>query len=464
MDGQTEFAKHITFYVRDASGNVMAVYEHDLETPESYHLSERHIYGSSRIGMITEKVEYSYTYSNNAMVDINENEFVVEDRIDVIITTTLGYRQYELSNHLGNVLSVIGDQKLPIVQSGVVQSFVGYVISSQDYSPFGVTLSGRGWRDESYRYGFQNQETDEELWGGAISFKYRVEDTRLGRFFSVDPLAHKFNFYSPYHFCSNSPIATIESEGLEGYNANDGLWNSTKIDDSAIPITKDEYLRVKNWYATNGGMNNPEKLVIQKPEEKYDYIFVPYDDPNHPEVTGQGNMSESNDGVGKGPDADVQSSEMAGFWYRQRIVESTATNTSGSSLTGTGNINNQSTDNSGSQTNLNQNNQLNANNILPFVPGGRGLNRDIMRADGYIPLMTTQRTGRINILMQPSSNDGTAVNPTVTVSVLRNNGAIQVLGVLNNTGAIGYSLNTGDQLLYMSTGGSNTGVTYTETR
>ncbi|MEZ4800666.1 MAG: hypothetical protein R2809_13010 [Flavobacteriales bacterium] len=81
MDGQTEFAKHITFYVRDASGNVMAVYEHDLETPESYHLSERHIYGSSRIGMITEKLEYSYTYSNNAMVAINEDDFSVEDKL-----------------------------------------------------------------------------------------------------------------------------------------------------------------------------------------------------------------------------------------------------------------------------------------------------------------------------------------------------------------------------------------------
>ena len=132
-------------------------HEHDLETPESYHLSERHIYGSSRIGMITEKVEYSYTYSSNTMVAINENDFVVEDRIDVIYSTTLGYRQYELSNHLGNVLSVIGDQKLPIVQSGVVQSFVAYVISAQDYSPFGVNLRSRSW-SEGYRYGFNGKE------------------------------------------------------------------------------------------------------------------------------------------------------------------------------------------------------------------------------------------------------------------------------------------------------------------
>ncbi|MFN6379312.1 MAG: hypothetical protein ACK4WD_08550, partial [Flavobacteriales bacterium] len=64
IDGQTSFAKHVTYYVRDASGNVMAVYEHDLETPESYHLAERHIYGSSRLGMITEKVEFEYVYGN----------------------------------------------------------------------------------------------------------------------------------------------------------------------------------------------------------------------------------------------------------------------------------------------------------------------------------------------------------------------------------------------------------------
>jgi hypothetical protein len=31
----------------------------------------------------------------------------------------------------------------------------------------------------------------------------------------VDPLVHKYPFYSPYHFSSNSPIISVELEGLE---------------------------------------------------------------------------------------------------------------------------------------------------------------------------------------------------------------------------------------------------------
>ncbi len=66
-----------------------------------------------------------------------------------------------------------------------------------------------------YRYGFQNQETDPELWDGAIAFKYRIEDPRLNRFFSIDPLAGKYPHNSPYAFSENRLIDGIELEGLE---------------------------------------------------------------------------------------------------------------------------------------------------------------------------------------------------------------------------------------------------------
>jgi RHS repeat-associated protein len=72
----------------------------------------------------------------------------------------------------------------------------------------------RGYSAAVYRYGFNNQEKDAEM-GEAYAFEYRIHDARLGRFLSVDPLANKFPFYSPYQFCSNSPIMAVELEGLE---------------------------------------------------------------------------------------------------------------------------------------------------------------------------------------------------------------------------------------------------------
>ncbi len=91
-----------------------------------------------------------------------------------------------------------------------------------DYDPFGMTLVGRTWSlGSKYRYGFQNQEVDNEFWGGAISFKYRVEDVRLGRFFSVDPLFDKYPYNSPYAFSENRLIDSRELEGLEKVDVND---------------------------------------------------------------------------------------------------------------------------------------------------------------------------------------------------------------------------------------------------
>lgn len=52
-----------------------------------------------------------------------------------------------------------------------------------------MQMPGRNFSVEDYRYAFQGQEEDDEFLGGAVSYKYRVHDARIGRFFSLDPLA-----------------------------------------------------------------------------------------------------------------------------------------------------------------------------------------------------------------------------------------------------------------------------------
>ncbi len=90
-----------------------------------------------------------------------------------------------------------------------------------NYTTFGAPLVDRQWyanNDSSgYRFGYQNQEKDDEVKGvgNIVSFSYRVHDARLGRFLSVDPLTRNYAFNSPYAFSENSVIAYIELEGLE---------------------------------------------------------------------------------------------------------------------------------------------------------------------------------------------------------------------------------------------------------
>jgi RHS repeat-associated protein len=55
--------------------------------------------------------------------------------------------------------------------------------------------------------------------GNAIVFKYRIHDPRLGRFLSVDPLESEYPWNSSYAFAENTPIAFIDLEGAEKFEA-----------------------------------------------------------------------------------------------------------------------------------------------------------------------------------------------------------------------------------------------------
>ena len=192
----------------------MATYEREATgqtPPSSFRVAERHLYGSSRLGIDATPHEFigtTYTASPEA-------------------ARTLGHKHYEISNHLGNVLSVITDQKLPVVDLGTVVSYAAVVLSATDYSPFGVGLYGRSW-SEGYRFGFQGQEKDDELKGrgNSLNYKYRMHDPRIGRFFAVDPLAVDYPYNSPYAFSENDLIRAVELEGLE---------KKVTIDNSAAP-------------------------------------------------------------------------------------------------------------------------------------------------------------------------------------------------------------------------------------
>lgn len=101
----------------------------------------------------------------------------------------------------------------------------------------------------SYRYGFQSQEQDDEIKGigNSINYKYRMYDPRIGRFFAIDPLTHKFPYYSPYHFSSNSPIIAVELEGLESsvqLNYNEGSILIERNKHNQFEVTRSQLLNI----------------------------------------------------------------------------------------------------------------------------------------------------------------------------------------------------------------------------
>ena len=85
-----------------------------------------------------------------------------------------------------------------------------------DYYPFGSPMPGRTFASsEGYKYGYQGSESDNEVkgsFGSHYTTMHRMLDTRLGRWFSRDPV--KQPWQSPYTSMDNNPIALIDPLGL----------------------------------------------------------------------------------------------------------------------------------------------------------------------------------------------------------------------------------------------------------
>ncbi|MFL0185004.1 polymorphic toxin-type HINT domain-containing protein [Tenacibaculum maritimum] len=215
-----------TYYRRDAQGNVLAVYKNSYSPRTGTNqlvLEEHHIYGSSRLGIDTNR---------DSGIAIGKKE---EDLYTQNYSTKVGAKRYELVNHLGNVINIVSDRKiiddkganLYDTPSGKTNlSFNPEIIGYNDYYPFGMLVPNRHGQADSYRYGFQGQEKDDEVKGegNSYNYKYRMHDPRIGRFLSIDPLYKSYPHNSVYAFSENRVIDGLEIEGLEVY-----LPNATKL-------------------------------------------------------------------------------------------------------------------------------------------------------------------------------------------------------------------------------------------
>jgi hypothetical protein len=94
-----------------------------------------------------------------------------------------------------------------------------------DYSPFGVSLDGRTFEGDFYRYGFQKQEKDDEIVGEGKNYTadFWQFDTRLARRWNCDPVIKPHR--SPYDVLSNNPIIMIDPYGEDDYYNSNGSYN-----------------------------------------------------------------------------------------------------------------------------------------------------------------------------------------------------------------------------------------------
>jgi RHS repeat-associated protein len=179
------------YYVYDSGGErVRKVIEKGNITEERYYLGGYEIY--RRINSSTLEVERESLFIENGSKAIAQ--------IDNDGTTQTIRYQYD--NHLGSASLELDE--------------TGDIISYEEYHPFGTTSyrSGRDVTEVSLkRYKYVGKERDNET--GLYYYGARYYGDWIARFVSVDPLAGKFPFYTPYQYSGDNPVTFYDMDGNE---------------------------------------------------------------------------------------------------------------------------------------------------------------------------------------------------------------------------------------------------------
>ncbi|WP_197474551.1 RHS repeat-associated core domain-containing protein [Tenacibaculum ovolyticum] len=157
-----------------------------------------------------------------------------------------------------------------ISDTNVLLTFNPEIIAYNDYYPFGMLMPKRHGQADSYRYGFQGQEKDDEVKGegNSLNFTFRMHDPRIGRFFAVDPLTASYPWNSPYSFAENRVINGIDLEGTEFYFTANGKLLGKGKGSNSIMIVSDRLLSKgvksiqRDITSANGGNINVEDYLV----------------------------------------------------------------------------------------------------------------------------------------------------------------------------------------------------------
>ena len=153
---------------------------------------------------------------NKVTTDYIEN-LVYQDGSLKQVQTPEGYWQngvyyYYLKDHLGNIRVVLNSS--------------GSVVEKNHYYPFGMRFYPESTSTSNsaalpFRYNGKEFESMNGL--NRYDYEARFYDPELGRFHSVDPMAEKYYFQSPYTYAVNNPIKYIDKNGEGPEELNKGV-------------------------------------------------------------------------------------------------------------------------------------------------------------------------------------------------------------------------------------------------
>lgn|GEM_PF-6997881 len=200
----------------DYDGWITALnYEQPEEAYKELRLAEYNIYGSEGHGRFV-------TWKPDSLVSTTAIDSYAQYGTDSVyyyrektqIPRIIGEKEYEVKDHLGNVRMTFSDIKSPNDPYDLSLGFQLNLLNVNNFYPFGMQMPDRTWSESSdYRYGFQGQEQDDEVYGkgNSTTAEFWQYDARLGRRWNVDP--RPVTSLSSYATFSNNPSVYSDIKG-----------------------------------------------------------------------------------------------------------------------------------------------------------------------------------------------------------------------------------------------------------
>ena len=180
-----------------------------------------------------------------------------------------GRYRFFVTDHLGSVRAVTDTN--------------GNELQTLDYYPYGQvtekSVSSSGYAlnniadsldDVSQPYRFNGKESQEFAWIPYLDYGARYYSPDATRWTTMDPLAEKYYFISPYAFCSNNPVNFVDADGedIYRYDFKTGQFNLFKqTNDPYDQIAKFAFNKDTGDYELKTNKKGKAKLEINKIEK-----------------------------------------------------------------------------------------------------------------------------------------------------------------------------------------------------
>lgn len=205
-----------------------------------------------QVTVYVEGMEHRYEVSNSSMVEqtqvhiLDGQSRIYQRRTGDALGDQRPAELYGLDDHLGSVAAQLTN--------------VGNLVSREEFFPFGETSFGG---HEKQRYRFCGKERDQE--SGLYYYGMRYYAAWLCRFISVDPLAAKYPFYTPFQYAGNKPINATDLDGAEEQpKVDSGGQGSRSSNINPLVAASDATTVVKS-----PALLPPQKIVGAAPKPTY---------------------------------------------------------------------------------------------------------------------------------------------------------------------------------------------------